>query len=120
MTNCVHAAISHLWAQNKMRTLFVLPGGKLFAQAEYLAICTAGLGLGFICYENDNRGGKEVIFRSTSVQVNAVPQIQLFQSCCLPTIFLFSPLALFNTGLHTLTPIFIWKVCLQACFQSFN
>lgn len=99
--------------------LSVLPGNKLFAQVRSLAICTAGLGLGFICQENDS-SGKGTHFPENSGPPKCHSIDTTFQSGCLPAaVSLFSLLDLFNTHLArpvSRAPLFTSKVCLHAHF----
>lgn len=119
MTNCVHAAISHLWAQNKKRS---------FHSPREEAVCSGRIRGYLHCWFRPlvHLLGKWYPWRKRShfpehlCPNECCPTDAAFQLCCLPTISLFSPLAIFNmlacpgSKLKCLTLFFIRKVCLQA------
>lgn len=95
---CVHAATSHLRAQREMRTFYSPREG---------AVCSAQLwGHLHCCFRplvhwlgKCLRRRKELIFLGTSAPRECCSTDTTYQSCCLPTISLFSLLGIFNT--HT-------------------
>lgn len=114
-----------LWASlgTEHKGNFCFPGNKLFAQVVSLAICTAGLGLWFICQENDS-SGKRTHFPENSCPSEGCSTDTTSQSSCVPAISLFSLLGLFTHSWRQAktqgSALHVWGVpsCICVAFQS--